>query len=182
MLLGQGRDSAMQGLVELLTHSFAVRAKLVASDDVEQSSAVVGALGHRSVEGLGFAMFLASALINAQVAGNGVKPSRKLRLSAIVLGALDDAEEGLLEEILGKFARTHESQDEIESLRGQVNLLKTLEESVAEKDADILSIVYFVSQNSDLELFLKELLTPHLLLKDLILSGTLCKRISEPGI
>jgi shikimate kinase len=58
-------------------------------------------------------MFASPSLVNAQVPRDGVKPRRELGLAFVSLGALDDAHEGFLQQILGGLAITDEAQDEV---------------------------------------------------------------------
>ena len=58
-------------------------------------------------------MFASPRLVNAQVARDGVKPRRKLGLSLVSLRALDDAHEGLLQQVLGGLPVADEAQDEV---------------------------------------------------------------------
>jgi hypothetical protein len=59
-------------------------------------------------------MFATPRLVNAQVARDGVKPRRKLGLTLVGLGALDDAHKGFLQQILGGLAVADEPEDEVE--------------------------------------------------------------------
>src|SRR5690606_32106306 len=60
------------------------------------------------------AMLAPPRLVNAQVPRKGVQPRREFGLALVGLGALDDAHEGFLEEVLRGLLVADEPQDEVE--------------------------------------------------------------------
>src|SRR5215831_9106212 len=58
-------------------------------------------------------MFASPSLVNAQVPRDGVKPRREFGLPLVSLCALDDAHEGLLQQILRRLAIADVAKDEV---------------------------------------------------------------------